>query len=87
MVNLMNIGNAQKKAREIATRLDKQVAILGDLQGPKIRISTFAEGKVLLNPGDQFILDVNLAKEQDTKHSVGINYKKLLSDVNQRGIL
>lgn len=31
--------------REIAKKLGRHVAILGDLQGPKIRISTFREGK------------------------------------------
>ena len=40
------------KVREIAAKLGTNVAILGDLQGPKIRVSTFKEGKVLLNIGD-----------------------------------
>lgn len=39
------------KVREIAARLGRHVAILGDLQGPKIRVSTFKEGKVFLNIG------------------------------------
>ncbi|STE63222.1 pyruvate kinase [Escherichia coli] len=34
------------KVREIAAKLGRHVAILGDLQGPKIRVSTFKEGKV-----------------------------------------
>ena len=46
------------KVREIAARLGRHVAILGDLQGPKIRVSTFKEGKVFLNIGDKFLLDV-----------------------------
>lgn len=36
------------KVREIAAKLGRHVAILGDLQGPKIRVSTFKEGKVFL---------------------------------------
>ncbi len=35
------------KVREIAAKLGRHVAILGDLQGPKIRVSTFKEGKDL----------------------------------------
>ncbi|MER1979362.1 pyruvate kinase, partial [Pseudocitrobacter faecalis] len=45
------------KLREIAAKLGRHVAILGDLQGPKIRVSTFKEGKVFLNIGDKFLLD------------------------------
>ena len=41
------------KVREIAAKLGRHVAILGDLQGPKIRVSTFKEGKVFLNIGDK----------------------------------
>lgn len=76
-----------ENVRTISERLGKHVAILGDLQGPKIRISTFAEGKVLLNKGDRFILDANLSKDGGTKHSVGIDYKELPSDVNPNDIL
>jgi pyruvate kinase len=42
--------------REIAARLGKQVAIMGDLQGPKIRVSTFKDNKIQLAVGDLFIL-------------------------------
>ncbi|MDU6109645.1 MAG: pyruvate kinase [Klebsiella pneumoniae] len=45
------------KVREIAAKLGRHVAILGDLQGPKIRVSTFKEGKIFLNVGDKFLLD------------------------------
>ncbi|MDG2810358.1 pyruvate kinase, partial [Vibrio parahaemolyticus] len=41
------------KVRTIAARLGRQVAILGDLQGPKIRVSTFKDGQVILNVGDK----------------------------------
>lgn len=55
------------KVREIAAKLGRHVAILGDLQGPKIRVSTFKEGKVFLNIGDKFLLDANLVKVKATK--------------------
>ncbi|TBW32163.1 pyruvate kinase, partial [Azotobacter chroococcum] len=48
--------------REMAAKHGRFVAILADLQGPKIRISRFAEGKVMLQKGQQFILDAALDK-------------------------
>ena len=38
--------------REVAVGLGTDVGVLADLQGPKIRIGKFAEGKINLNPGD-----------------------------------
>ncbi len=55
------------KVREIAAKLGRHVAILGDLQGPKIRVSTFKEGKVFLNIGDKFLLDANTGKGEGDK--------------------
>ncbi|HCM61582.1 MAG TPA: pyruvate kinase [Morganella sp. (in: Bacteria)] len=75
------------KVREIAARLGVQVAILGDLQGPKIRVSTFKDNKVLLNVGDKFTLDAELAKGEGTNEHVGIDYKKLPEDVVPGDIL
>ncbi|WP_301098432.1 pyruvate kinase [Otariodibacter sp.] len=76
-----------EKVREIAKRLGKHVAILGDLQGPKIRVSTFKEGKIFLNIGDQFTLDANLPKGEGTQEAVGLDYKNLPNDVVPGDIL
>ena len=68
--------------RRIAKELGKHVAILGDLQGPKIRISTFKDNqKIKLNLGDSFILDADLAKGEGDDKQVGIDYKQLPNDV------
>src|SRR5471030_1941258 len=75
------------KVREIAARLGRHVAILGDLQGPKIRVSTFKEGKVFLNIGDKFLLDANMGKGEGDKEKVGIDYKGLPADVVPGDIL
>lgn len=75
------------EVRRIAAKLDRHVAILGDLQGPKIRISTFKEGKVFLNPGDDFLLDASLPKGEGNKSQVGIDYKDLPADVATDDIL
>jgi pyruvate kinase len=86
-------GNAEdhelraNKVREIAARLGRHVAILGDLQGPKIRVSTFKEGKVFLNVHDKFLLDANMAKGEGDKNRVGIDYKGLPADVVPGDIL
>ncbi|TYA24889.1 pyruvate kinase [Aggregatibacter actinomycetemcomitans] len=73
--------------REIAKKLGKTVAILGDLQGPKIRVSTFKDGKIFLNVGDKFVLDAELPKGEGTQEVVGLDYKTLPQDVVPGDIL
>ena len=53
-----------------------------DLQGPKIRISSFIDNKVLLSRGDQFTLDAELPKSEGTQTAVGIAYKELPNDLS-----
>lgn len=73
--------------REIAARLGKQVAIMGDLQGPKIRVSTFKDNKIQLAVGDLFILDSDLEKGEGTQASVGLDYKTLPQEVKKGDLL
>lgn len=73
--------------REIAAKLNKHVAILADLQGPKIRVSTFKDGKVNLDVGAKFTLDAEMEKGQGTVEAVGIDYKELPQDVKQGDLL
>ncbi|MBP6451034.1 MAG: pyruvate kinase, partial [Aeromonas sp.] len=70
-----------KQVRELAASLGKHVAILGDLQGPKIRVSTFKDGKIFLSLGDKFVLDAALGKGEGDQQQVGIDYKTLPQDV------
>lgn len=70
-----------KRVREAAKRAGKEVAILADLQGPKIRIAKFKDKQVNLNRGDQFILDADRASNDGTTEIVGIDYKELPNDV------
>ncbi|MGL6175829.1 MAG: pyruvate kinase, partial [Vibrionaceae bacterium] len=79
--------NRAQKVREIAKKLGKHIGILGDLQGPKIRISTFAQGKIKLEIGDRFILDSALAAGEGSQHSVGLDYKTLPQEVAAGDIL
>ncbi len=76
-----------KKVREIAKRLDLQVGVLSDLQGPKIRIDRFKEGPVELKEGQRFILDNTLDEDEGTVERVGISYKELTQDVKPKDVL
>lgn len=73
--------------REVAKELGIYVGILGDLQGPKIRVSTFKNGPIELNIGDKFELDATLPKGEGCQEKVGIDYKELPNDVNEGDIL
>ena len=66
--------------REIAKKLGKPVALMADLQGPKIRVGKFAEGKVMLESGAAFVLDAARTEPGDLG-GVGLDYKELPRDV------
>jgi hypothetical protein len=66
--------------REAAQRAGREVAIMADLQGPKIRVGKFAEGKVMLEPGMKFVLDASRTEPGDI-NGVGLDYKELPRDV------
>lgn len=73
--------------RSIATELNKTVAILADLQGPKIRISCFKHGPIVLKKGDVFYLDGNLANDEGYLQRVGLDYPELIDDLNVDDVL
>ncbi|MBS0032740.1 MAG: pyruvate kinase [Candidatus Baumannia cicadellinicola] len=81
-----HIRRAQE-VRKIAASLGCHIAILGDLQGPKIRISTFCDEGILLSAGDHFILDATIACGVGDRKRVGIDYKDLPNDVFPGDIL
>jgi pyruvate kinase len=66
--------------REVAARVGMPVALMADLQGPKIRVGKFADGKVMLEPGAAFVLDAQRSEPGDV-HAVGLDYKELPRDV------
>lgn len=65
--------------REISEELGREVAVMVDLQGPKIRVGRFAEGGVNLEVGEPFILDPR-CKEGNIER-VGLDYPELYQDV------
>ncbi|EKD75135.1 MAG: hypothetical protein ACD_44C00220G0002 [uncultured bacterium] len=76
-----------KQVRLLAQKHHRAVGILADLQGPKIRISTFVEGKVFLENDAEFILDAALPAKKGNVRGVGIDYKRLPKDVKKNDIL
>lgn len=74
------------KIRLASKELDTPIGIMGDLQGPKIRISKFINSKVELTLGQDFILDAKYDKLGDST-IVGIDYKELVQDVKPQDIL
>ncbi len=72
--------------REAAKRAGCEVAIMADLQGPKIRVGKFAEGKVFLEHGQKFILDAARVELGDI-HAVGLDYKALPHEVKAGDVL
>lgn len=75
------------QVRQIAAKFGKQVAILGDLQGPKIRIATFKDGSITLDVGDTFTLDSDLAAGDGDQQTVGLDYKALPQDLEPGDLL
>ncbi len=65
--------------RSLAKTRGRAVGVLVDLQGPKIRIGKFKDGKITLSPGDKFILDATCTLGDQTR--VGLDYKELVRDV------
>ena len=74
-----------KLVRELAQQYRRPVGILVDLQGPKIRVGKFADGKITLTKGDNFILDA--ACKLGTQERVGLDYPELPNDVHAGDVL
>ena len=72
--------------REASRQVGREVAIMADLQGPKIRVGKFAEGKVMLVAGEPFILDASRTEVGDI-NGVGLDYKELPRDVKVGDLL
>jgi pyruvate kinase len=80
-----HIGRAEL-VRETAERIGRPVALMADLQGPKIRVGKFAEGKVALQKGARFVLDAGRTEPGDIE-GVGLDYKELPRDVKPGDVL
>jgi pyruvate kinase len=70
-----------RQVRDIAAKLDRQVGVLVDLQGPKIRVTRFEKDSVFLTVGDKFSLDNDVDPTKGNETEVGLTYKSLPQDV------
>ncbi|MCB1988032.1 MAG: pyruvate kinase, partial [Burkholderiaceae bacterium] len=80
-----HIDRAQM-VREAAQRAGREVAIMADLQGPKIRVGKFADGRVMLESGASFVLDASRTELGDLS-GVGLDYKELPRDTRAGDLL
>jgi pyruvate kinase len=71
--------------RTTASALGREIAIMADLQGPKIRVGKFKDGSVTLKSGQTFVLDADC--ELGDADCVGLDYKELPRDVEPGAIL
>ena len=74
-------------AREVAEKAGCCVALMGDLQGPKIRIESFAKGSVVLETGQQFALDTEMDPNGGDETAVNVAYPRLVEDVEPGDVL
>ena len=65
--------------REINKTEPYNIAILGDLQGPKLRVGEIEGGSIELQNGDDIIFSTE--KQMGTKHKVYVSYPNLTKDV------
>ncbi len=75
------------RVRSIAHRLGREVGVLADLSGPKIRVERFAEGAVVLRAGEPFTLDCRADAPLGDATRVGVSYLGLPGDVAPGDVL
>ena len=75
-----------RMVREVSARVGREVAIMADLQGPKIRVGKFAQGRVMLEPGQKFVLDAARTELGDID-AVGLDYNALPREVKAGDVL
>ena len=75
------------QVRKVARSLNKEVAILADLRGPKIRLEKFTDGSIELKTGDVFTLDASDDSAPGTQSRIGVTYKGLADDVSSGDLL
>ena len=76
-----------EKLRSVAKECGRDVGMMGDLQGPKIRVRRFKEHSVELPDGAAFYLDSTLGYEEGTEEGVGVALDSLHEDVVAGDIL
>ncbi|NIL94588.1 MAG: pyruvate kinase [Woeseiaceae bacterium] len=91
-LNFSHGGEADHRRRAETLRLaadecERDVGLMGDLQGPKIRIKRFEQGSVHLDEGASFFLDSSLGLSAGSQDGVGVALESLHEDVSEGDIL
>ena len=76
-----------KALRKAASKSGREVGLMGDLQGPKIRVKRFKKHSVELKDGASFFLDSTLGLQEGNKRGVGVALETLHEDVVPNDIL
>jgi pyruvate kinase len=69
---------AIRNIRQAGSELGRKIRLLGDLQGPKIRLGE-VNGEVVLNAGEPFIL--HMQPTVGSQHEASVDYPGLVDDV------
>ena len=67
--------------REVTGKKGVEIGLIADLQGPKIRLERFQNGKILLREGDEFALDPSVPADAGDETQVSVTYPALSRDV------
>src|SRR5688500_2597200 len=73
------------RVKQLSAKIGRTVAIMCDLQGPKIRVGKFKDGKVTLEKGARFVLDAGCTMGDNGR--AGLDYKELPRDVEAGAVL
>ena len=76
-----------ERLRDVAAEAGHFVGVIGDLQGPKVRIKRFENSSVTLARGDNFFLDAELGDQAGNQHGVGVAHENLHRDVAAGDVL
>jgi pyruvate kinase len=85
--NLDGFEKTIKKIRAIGEQYDKPISIIGDLQGPKIRIGSFKNGHVELKDNQSFTLLCEADNNNGDDDFVCVDYLKLCHEINPGDVL
>ncbi|MEI6985872.1 MAG: pyruvate kinase, partial [Rhodospirillaceae bacterium] len=69
-----------RNIRALEEEISRPIAIMADLQGPKLRIGTFAAGPITIKPGMLFLLDLSLVPGDQSR--VGLPHPEIFSALN-----
>ena len=76
-----------ERVRDALPDLGRDIGVLADLQGTKVRIGEFPEGSISLEPGRSFVLDPDRARDAGDEEAVFISHARIAKDVEPGDML